>query len=169
VLSIYRRGPRPIELRGPSRTAGINHYGTFTLTADGHWSYCRRHTADMRSSIWRRQSLTDSFTHASPLRHRHPADHGHHQRTNTSVLARWRHLGAVSEDKAPGVASSHPQHQRVRSLPTWDIANRASRPDHYHGSNPYRQPSPDRRRSLELAPPIHATLSHLGAANRSLE
>jgi len=39
-----RRGPGQFELRGPSRHTGSNNYGTFTLAADGHWSYSADNT-----------------------------------------------------------------------------------------------------------------------------
>src|SRR5260370_9648965 len=46
-------------------TTGSNNYGTFTLAADGHWSYSADNTQTAIQQLGAGQSLTDSFTAVS--------------------------------------------------------------------------------------------------------
>ena len=43
-------------------TTGSNNYGTFTLAADGHWSYSADNTQTAIQQLGAGQSITDSFT-----------------------------------------------------------------------------------------------------------
>src|SRR5258706_5936602 len=46
-------------------TTGSNNYGTFTLAADGHWSYSADNTQTAIQQLGAGQSITDSFTAVS--------------------------------------------------------------------------------------------------------
>src|SRR5882672_8801703 len=87
-------------------TTGSNNYGTFTLAADGHWSYSADNTQTAIQQLGAGQSLTDSFTAVS-------SDGTASQQitvtingTNDVPVLGGVHLGAVSEDNgAAGVAA----------------------------------------------------------------
>src|SRR6266850_393404 len=87
-------------------TTGSNNYGTFTLAADGHWSYSADNTQTAIQQLGAGQSITDSFTAVS-------SDGTASQQitvtingTNDVPVLGGVHLGAVSEDNgAAGVAA----------------------------------------------------------------
>src|SRR5258708_6649739 len=87
-------------------TTGSNNYGTFTLAADGHWSYSADNTQTAIQQLGAGQSNTNSTT---PISTHHTASHpiifiinG----TNDVPVLGGVHLGAVSEDNgAAGVAA----------------------------------------------------------------
>ncbi len=87
-------------------TTGSNNYGTFTLAADGHWSYSADNTQTAIQQLGAGQSLTDSFTAVSSDGTASQLITVTINGTNDVPVLGGVHIGAVSEDNgAAGVAA----------------------------------------------------------------
>src|SRR5258706_3315931 len=89
-------------------TTGSNNYGTFTLAADGHWSYSADNTQTAIQQLGAGQSLTDSFTAVS-------SDGTASQQitvtingTNDVPVIAVSHLDPVSEDNGTAATAATP-------------------------------------------------------------
>src|SRR5260221_564311 len=87
-------------------TTGSNNYGTFTLAADGHWSYSADNTQTAIQQLGAGQSITDSFTAVSSDGTASQLITVTINGTNDVPVLGGVHIGAVSEDNgAAGVAA----------------------------------------------------------------